>query len=137
MKRDISMKLDGTDIVQTTAYHTDDGEFERRSVSRLGHRDTVLAQWEKDVAEALKTRDAMAAPAAQEPPMPGDGKPGIEVTYWLDGRDVCKCEVRRDAKGKVTQVLSHKEGSWAQRLENAEERLAEISEVLDKAQKAT
>ena len=136
MKRDISMKLDGTDLVQTTTYHKDDGEFERRNVSRLGHRDIVLAQWEKDVAEALKTRDAMAAPATQEPPMPGNGKPGIEVTYWLDGRDVCRCEVRRDAKGRVTQVSSRKEGAWAQRLENAEERFDELAELLDKATKA-
>lgn len=137
MKRDISMELDGKDLVQTTTYHDDKGAFERESVSRLGNRDAVLGHFEEQTAEAKRALDGLSAPATAKPPPPADGTPGVEVSFWLDGRNVCRCEVRRDAKGKVASVQSRKEGLWAQRLENAQERFDELAELLDKATKAT
>ena len=136
MPRESSCKMDGKDVVQTTAVYDDKGALQRENVIRLGNREIVLGQLEESVAQAERDRNGLSKPATAKPPPPRDGDPGTEVTFWLEGRNVYRCETRRDAKGKVTSCQSRLEGPWVQRLENAEERLAELTENRDQVRDA-
>lgn len=131
MKREISCKLDGQEVIQTTIVTNDDGTF-RKSVVRLGDRDIVLGQIELQVAEALRDRDGIAAASSAEPVPAATGKPGAEEVYFhLVGRDVYRTTVRRNSQGKIASQETRQDGSRANRIENSEERLRELTEIRD------
>lgn len=129
MGRKISCALDGTDVVQTTVVKDEKGALQHESVSRLGDRETVLGQIEEQLAEAARDRDGLVAATSVKPAPAGPGTPGLEVVFWKDGRTAYRTEICRSADGKVANEQTRREGDWRSRVANAEERLAELTEL--------
>ena len=136
MKRTLSCRLDGPDVVQTTTVLNDDGTLHSENISRLGEQSTVLDHLEAEVVGAKRDRDGCASPKTGKPAAPGDGVPGVEIVFWLDGRNVYRNEIQRNAKGKVTSQRTEPLGRWTDKLANLEERLAELTDMRDKVRDA-
>jgi hypothetical protein len=135
MKREISCTLSGENLVRTYRVLDDDGKLHSENVSVQGDRETVLAQLEAQVVEAKRDRDGMLNPVPSKP-APADGAPGEEVSFWLSGFTLYETRTRRGADGKFQSQQSQPLGPRRQRLENAEERLAEITKERDAAKNA-
>ncbi|MGH9202182.1 MAG: hypothetical protein ACRD2A_13215 [Vicinamibacterales bacterium] len=132
MKREISCKLDGANVVQTTSVYGDGGRLQQETVITLGDRDVVLGQIEESLAEAKRDLDGMTAPEVAKPTPAATGRPGVEVKFWKNGDQMYRCEVRRGQDGKVQSHRIEHLGHASQRLANADERHAEIKDVRDK-----
>lgn len=130
MRTEIKCTLAGTKVVRTHSVFGDDGKLQSENTSVQGEKADVLEQLEAQVAEAKRDRDGMLNPASIKP-TPADGAPGVEVDFWLDGQTLYRTETRRDAAGKFQSQRSEPLGKRSQRLENAEERLAEITRERD------
>ena len=130
MRTEIKCTLSGTKIIRTHSVFDDAGKLQSENTSVQGEKADVLEQLEAQVAEAKRDRDGMLNPAASKP-TPADGAPGTEVAFWLDGQTIYRTETRRDAAGKFQSQRSEPLGKRAQRVENAEDRLAEITKERD------
>jgi hypothetical protein len=137
MRREISCKLDGTNVVQTTSVFDDDGTLlERRSIV-LGDRETVLEQVSRMYEEAKRDLDGISSPDPKEPVPAAVGRPGAkEVLFWMDGSNLYRCEVERDSAGRVRTCRSTLEGKRNQRLEAAAQREAELRMLKEKIEEA-
>lgn len=135
MKREVSCRLSGPDVVQTTSTFDDDGKLQSENVLTLGDRESVLGHLEAQVSEAARDRDGIASPASKKP-VPGDGKPGEEVLFWLQGNTIYRVRIRRDRNGKFQGQETSLVGSRRNVLENAEERLAELTHLRDAVKSA-
>lgn len=131
MKREVTCRLDGPDVIQTTKVFDDNGALQSKNSIRLGDRDTVLPQMEDQMAEAKRDRDGIVSPKTTEPAPAGDGQPGEAVDFWISGKTIYKIVIRRNKDGKVTSENTTSLGDWKNRMANAEERLAEITTVRD------
>jgi hypothetical protein len=133
MRREISCKLDGTNVVQTTSVFADDGTLLERHSIVLGDRDTVLEQVSRAYEEAKRDLDGISSPDPKEPVPAAVGRPGVtEVRFWLEGSNLYRCEVERDSAGRVRTCRSILEGKRNQRLEAAAQREAELKDLRDK-----
>lgn len=130
MKTEVKCALDGTQVVRTHSVFDNEGKLQSENTSVQGDRDTVLEQLTAQVVEAKRDRDGMLNPAAVKP-TPANGAPGTEVVFWLDGQTLYRTETRRDSSGKFQSQRTEPLGKRAQRLENAEERLTEITRERD------
>jgi hypothetical protein len=137
MRREISCRLDGTNVVQTTTVWDDDGTLiERRSIV-LGDRETVLEQVSRAYEEAKRDLDGISSPDPKEPVPAAVGRPGAkEVRFWVEGSNLYRCEVERDSTGRVRTCRSSLEGKRNQRLEAAAQREAELKDLRDKIAEA-
>lgn len=131
MKREITCRLDGADVIQTTRILDDKGELQSKNVARLGERDVVLAQMDEQLAEAKRDLDGIMSPKTSEPAPAADGAPGQEVVFWVSGKKLYRVTIRRNDQGKVMSENTSPEGDWKNRMVNAEERHAEIKQVRD------
>lgn len=131
MKREVTCRLDGLDVIQTTKVFDDSGALQSKNVSRLGDRDMVLAQITSQTDEAKRDRDGIVSPKTTEPSPAGDGKPGEEIVFWISGKTIYRVSIRRNAAGKVTSENTTPLGDWKGRMANAEERLAELTTLRD------
>jgi hypothetical protein len=137
MRREISCRLDGTNVVQTTTIWDDDGTLiERRSIV-LGDRETVLEQVSRMYEEAKRDLEGISSPDSVEPVPAAVGRPGAkEVRFWVEGSNLYRCEVERDSTGRVRTCRSSLEGKRNQRLEAAAQREAELKDLRDKIAEA-
>jgi len=131
MKREVTCRLDGSDVIQTTKVFGDKGELQSKNSIRLGDRDTVLSQMEEQVSDAKRDRDGIVSPKTTEPAPAGDGQPGESVDFWVSGKTIYKIVIRRNKDGKVTSENTTSLGDWKGRMANAEERLAELTVMRD------
>lgn len=134
MKREVSCTLAGNNVVRKFVVTEDDGRVHSETISVQGDKDTVLENLEKQVAEAKRDRDGILNPTAK--PSPSDGTPGEEIAFWLSGNVIYKTTTTRNSAGKFQNQQSRPEGARSQRLENAEERLAELTKELDAVKNA-
>jgi hypothetical protein len=133
MRREISCKLDGPNVVQTTSVFADDGTLLERHSIVLGDRETVLEQVSRMYEEAKRDLDGISSPDSKEPVPAAVGRPGAkEVRFWMDGSNLYRCEVERDNAGRVRTCRSTLEGKRNQRLEAAAQREAELKDLRDK-----
>jgi hypothetical protein len=133
MRREISCKLDGPNVVQTTSVFDDDGTLLERHSIVLGDRETVLEQVSRAYEEAKRDLDGISSPDPKEPVPAAIGRPGAkEVRFWLEGSNLYRCEVERDNAGRVRTCRSTLEGKRNQRLEAAAQREAELKDLRDK-----
>ena len=131
MKREVTCRLDGSDVIQTTKVLDDAGAIQSKNSVRLGDKTIVLSQVEAQVAEAKRDRDGIMSPKTSEPAPAADGAPGDENVFWISGKTLYKNTIRRNAAGKVVTESTSNEGDWKGKMANAEERLAELTTVRD------
>ena len=129
MKTEVKCTISGGKVIRTHTIFDDAGKLHSENTSIQGDRDIVLDQLEAQVAEAKRDRDGMLNPVTK--PSPSDGAPGVEVVFWQDGKTLYRSEIRRDSKGTFQSLRTEPLGHRSQRLENAEERLAEITRERD------
>jgi hypothetical protein len=133
MRRELSCKLDGPNVVQTTSVFDDDGTLLERHSIVLGDRETVLEQVSRMYEEAKRDLDGISSPDSKEPVPAAVGRPGAkEVRFWIEGSNLYRCEVERDNAGRVRTCRSTLEGRRNQRLEAAAQREAELKDLRDK-----
>jgi len=130
MKTEVKCSLSGTNVVRTYSVFGDDGKLQSENVSVQGDRDTVLAQLEAQVVEAKRDRDGILNPGTSKP-TPADGSAGEEVSFWTQAGTLYKTTTRRTGAGKFQSQSTEPLGTRSQRLENAEDRLAEITRERD------
>lgn len=135
MKHEISCKLSGTDVVRTHTVIGDDGKIHSENVSVQGDRDTVLEQLESQVVSAKRDRDGMLNPVTSKP-VPTDGAAGEEISYWMDGNVLYQTTTRRNPAGKFQGQSTQPLGPRRARLDNAEERLVELTKERDAVKNA-
>lgn len=130
MKRTISCKLSGTDVVQTTTILNDDGSLRSERTIVLGDRDTVLAHLNDQVNEAKRDRDGATSPLSSKPAA-ADGAAGETVEFYADGANLNRVTTQRKADGKLQSQRVEPLGNKSQILSNYEERLTELTTVRD------
>src|SRR5574339_893786 len=130
MKTEVKCVLSGTKVVRTHTILNDDGTIRSENTSIQGEKDAVLDQLEAQVLEAKRDRDGMLNPISSKP-TPSDGAPGEEVVFWLDGKTLYRIEIRRDSSGKFQSQRVRPVGTRGPCLENAQDRLAEITKERD------
>lgn len=131
MKREISCKLSGDDVLQTTSVYDDKGSLDSENTVALGNRDIVLAQIEEQLSEAKRDLEGASSPLASKPAPAGDGAPGVALAFFLQGSTLYKVETRRNSAGKLSSESTSKLGHLAGILENYKARHAEIRALRD------
>lgn len=130
MKRTISCRLSGSEVVQTTTVLNDDGTLQSERTIVLGDRDVVLAHLNEQVTEAKRDRDgATAAPTTK--PAAADGAAGESVEFYLDGSTLNRVVTRRDGNGKLRSQRIEPLGNKSNQIAHFEERFAEITAMRD------
>lgn len=136
MGRELSFKMDGTRVVQTTTRFDDGGKLQGEDVIVLGERDVVLDHLEGEVSKATAERDGMAAATEGKREPSKTGTPGESALYYTLGKDVYKCVARYDAGGRFASCRVERMGGRSDRLAWAQERLAELTEMRNGARDA-
>lgn len=125
MRRALSYRLDGEEVIRTSEVYDDNGELQDRSEIRLGNRDIVLGQLTAQAVEAKEEADGVQAAAAEQP-VASTGKPGKSCQWFLRGKQLYCTEINRRADGKVQHAQTRPLGHRANVIENCVERAAEL-----------